>query len=475
MITYILGWVATIESFFLLLPVLVSVVYGEKQGIWYLLVAILSLTVGLLRIRKKPLNTKYYAKEGFVIVGFSWIILSIIGALPLTLSGDIPNYINSLFETVSGFTTTGASILMNVEVLSRCGLFWRSFTHFVGGMGVIVFLLIILPIFGGRNMSLMKAESPGPSVEKLVPHIRDTARYLYIIYISLTVTQMILLICFGMSIFDSITTAFATAGTGGFAIKNSGMASYSPAIQNIIFIFMILFGINFSFYFLIIKGNIKKAFKIEEVRWYLGIVFTSIIIITFNLRHMIPSIKTALQQACFQVASIITTTGFSTTDFNMWPSLSKTILVVLMFIGACASSTGGGLKVSRIIIMIKSSFNEIKKIINPRSINVVRIDNKPISQEIIKHTAIYFIIYIFIFAFSVLIISFEGHDLITNFTSVSATINNIGPGLNIVGPAGNYHHFNILSKIVLIFDMLAGRLELYPILVLLIPSLWKNK
>lgn len=473
-IGYILGWVLLFESMFMMLPSLVAAIYKEQEGWAFLCVAIACCLLGLIGVRKKPKNQVFFARESFVIVALCWIVMSIFGALPFVINKDIPHFTDALFETISGFTTTGASILTDVEALSYCSLFWRSFTHWVGGMGVFVFLLAVLPMTGGYNMHLMRAESPGPSVGKLVPKVRDTAKILYIIYFVMTLFEVVLLLLAGMPLFDALTTSFGTAGTGGFGIKNSSIAGYSAAIQVIVTVFMILFGVNFNAYYLLLGKHKKNVFKIEEVRWYFGIIAVSIGLITFNVRHMFGSIAEALRNAAFQVGSIITTTGFATTDFNLWPQMSKTILVVIMFIGACAGSTGGGIKVSRIIILLKTVKQEMSYFIHPRSVHVIKMDDKALDKDTVRGVSTFLSTYIIIFGISVFIIAFDNLDMVTNFTAVTATINNIGPGLEIVGPTGNYSVFSPLAKYVLMFDMLAGRLELYPLLLLFSPSVWKK-
>ncbi len=392
----------------------------------------------------------------------------------LFLSGEIPSLTDALFETVSGFTTTGASILNNVEGLSYCALFWRSFTHWIGGMGVLVFLLAVIPLSGGSHINLMRAESPGPSVGKLVPKIRYTARILYIIYFAMTILEIILLLLGDMPLFDALTTSFGTAGTGGFGIKNDSFMSYSPYLQWVVTIFMILFGVNFNAYYLLLFGKIKHALSMEEVRTYFIIIFAAAGVIFFNILETCSGIFDALTQSMFQVGSIITTTGFSSVDFNLWPQASKSILVLLMFIGACAGSTGGGIKVSRFILLVKTIAKELNSYIHPKSIKKIKMEGKPVEHEVVRSTNVYFITFMILFSASVLAISFEGKDLITNFTAVAATINNIGPGLELAGPTQNFGHFSLFSKYVLIFDMLAGRLELFPLLILFHPEAWKD-
>lgn len=473
-IRYILGYVLKIEAIFFLLPCLVSVIYQEKAGFYYLLMALICGILGLLLTWKKPLNFVFYLKEGSIATALSWIVMSLFGALPFWLSREIPSFTDALFETISGFTTTGASILSDVESLSYCNIFWRCFTHWIGGMGVLVFLLAIIPLSGGSQINLMRAESPGPSVGKLVPKLKTTARILYIIYLGLTIIEMFLLLAGGMTIFDSITTSFATAGTGGFGIKNDSMAGYSPYLQWIVAIFMILFGVNFNAYYLIIFRKWRKALSMEEVHTYFLIIIISITIIFFSIIDTTGSALDALRHASFQVASLVTSTGFSTVDFNLWSPTAKTILILLMFIGACAGSTGGGIKVSRIMILFKTIKKELNSYIHPKSIRKIKIDGKPVEHDVLRATNVYFITFMIIFSASIFAISFEDKDLVTNFTAVLATINNMGPGLELVGPAQNFGGFSIFSKYILMFDMLAGRLELFPLLILFHPAIWKE-
>ncbi|MDD2957589.1 MAG: TrkH family potassium uptake protein [Lachnospiraceae bacterium] len=474
-IGYILGWVLTLESMFMVLPCIVAVIYRESAGFAFLIVAAACFVAGMLIVRKRPRNQVYFAREGFVTVALCWIVMSIFGALPFVINGDIPSFTDALFETISGFTTTGASILSDVEALSYCSLFWRSFTHWIGGMGVLVFLLAVLPLAGGYNMHLMRAESPGPSVGKLVPKVRETAKILYLIYVGMTVVEIVLLLFAGMPLFDALTTSFGTAGTGGFGIKNSSMGGYSNLIQSIVTVFMILFGVNFNaYYILLLSKNKKSAFRMEEVRWYLGIIGVCILIITFNIKDSFSSLYAAFHHAAFQVGSVITTTGYSTTDFDLWPQLSKTILVLIMFIGACAGSTGGGIKVSRIIILLKTVKQEMSYFIHPRSVKTIRMDGKAMDKDTVRSVSAFLVTYVIIFGFSMLILAFDNLDMVTNFTAITATFNNIGPGLGMVGPTGNFGVFTPVAKYVLMFDMLAGRLELYPLLLLFAPSVWKK-
>lgn len=473
MIRNILGWLLIFECGFMLVPTVTALVYREAQ-IWYFLATMLLCGgLGGLCVLKKPKNSTLYAREGFVIVSLSWIFLSLFGALPFFLSGCIPNYVDALFETVSGFTTTGASILSEVESLPRCMLMWRSFTHWVGGMGVLVFIMAFVPLSGGQNMHIMKAESPGPSVSKLVPRVKTTALILYSIYLALTLTQFILLLCGSMSPFEALATAFGTAGTGGFGVLNDSMASYSPYIQIVVTVFMLLFSVNFTCYYLFLLGRFKEAFN-AEFRRFIYIVGIVILVITLNVRGTFETLGEAVRHVSFTVASLISTSGFATVDFNLWPELSRTLLVLIMFIGACAGSTGGGLKISRLMILLHGAANELGNLIHPHRVKRITIDKHPVEPEIVRATNVYMIWYILIFTVSVIFISFDDHDLITNFTAVTATINNIGPGLNLVGPTGNFGFFSIPSKLVLIFDMLAGRLELFPMLALFAPSTWKK-
>lgn len=474
MIAYVIGWILNCEGFLMLLPCLTAVIYQETAGFSFAAAMALCFLFDVPLTVRKPKNMVFYTKEGFVSVSLSWIVLSVMGSLPFLFSGSITNPVDALFETVSGFTTTGASILSDVEALPRCILFWRSFTHWIGGMGVLVFILSLLPLTGGYHMNLMKAESPGPSVEKLVPKIQSTAKILYSIYVAMTILEVLLLLAGNMPLFDALTTTFGTAGTGGFGIKNDSMASYSPYLQNVVTVFMILFGINFNFYFLLLMRKPKKAMKNEEVRCYLAIIAITISIITFNIRGLYPSIMEAFQQAAFQVGSIITTTGFATTDFNTWPQVSRTILVMLMFVGACAGSTGGGIKVSRFVILLKTVNKELHLFLHPKGVRKISMDGKVVEHEVVRSINVFMTAYVLVFAFSILLVGFDNHDLITNFTAVAATLNNIGPGLELVGPSQNFGLFSDPAKCVLIFDMLAGRLELFPLLLLFVKDTWKR-
>ena len=473
-IAYILGWILKIEAMFMLLPIATALAYGESQGWAFVIAQWLTLAVGMFLTMRKPKKMVFYAREGFVTTALSWIVMSTFGALPFMFTGEIPSFVDALFETVSGFTTTGSSILTDVEALSHCSLLWRSFTHWIGGMGVLVFLLAVLPLVGGSNMQLMKAESPGPSVGKLVPKVRFTARILYLLYIVLTVLQFVLMLLGGMPVFDALCTAFGTAGTGGFGIKNDSIASYSPYLQWVITVFMILFGVNFNVYFLLYMRKVKDALRCEEMRWYLGIIAVATMLICVNAYDLALTLEHNIRNAAFQVATIITTTGFATVDFDLWPQFSKVIVVMLMFCGACAGSTGGGLKVSRFVIGAKGIAAYTGSFLHPRSVRKVRFEQKDVDKETVHAILVYFITVVFIFYASVLFVSLDNQDLVTTFTAVAATFNNIGPGLQAVGPTCNFSGFSDLSKCVMIFDMLAGRLEIFPMLLLLYPPLWKE-
>ena len=475
MTAYVLGKMLGVEALVLCIPAAVSLIYGETSdmaafGITSAVLCVFFLLFG----RKKPENGRIYGKDGLVIVAAAWILWSVFGALPFYLSREIPSYVDALFETVSGFTTTGASILSDVESLSHCILLWRSFTHWIGGMGVLVFILCLLPLTGGYHMNLMKAESPGPSVSKLVPKVQSTAKILYTIYILMTVVEMVFLLLGGMPLFDTLCLSFGTAGTGGFGIKNDSIASYSTYNQIVITVFMILFGVNFNAYYLLLSKKVMQAAKNEEVRYYLGIIGLAIVAIAVNTRGMFTSFGRAFQQAAFQVGSIITTTGYATTDFNVWPVFSKTILVILMFVGACAGSTGGGIKVSRLLILCKSARKELQLYLHPNAVKKIKMDEKAIPHEVVRATNMFLFVYIMIFVTSLLVISLDNLDMISNFTAITATLNNIGPGLGAVGPTGNFGCYSYISKLVMIFDMLAGRLEVFPLLLLFKRDTWRK-
>ena len=475
MIVYIIGWILAVEAALMVPSGVVAIIYGETVGWVFAATIALCLALGLPLIRRTPKNRVFYLKEGSVTVAASWIIMSIMGAVPFVLSGAIPHPVDALFETVSGFTTTGSSILASVEELPYCILFWRSFTHWIGGMGVLVFLLCLLPLTGsGYSMNLMRAESPGPAVSKLVPKVRETAKMLYGLYIFLTLLQLGLLLLGRMPLFDALCITFGSAGTGGFAIKNDSMGSYTIYQQAVTTIFMILFGVNFNVYFLFYMRKPKEAFRCEEARWYLAIIAASTLIITFFIRDSFENLALAFHHAAFQVGTIITTTGFATVDFNLWPAVPRTILVTLMLIGACAGSTGGGIKVSRIVILFKSVLLEMRRNLHPNVIQKVKFEGHVMERTTLRSVMIFFAAYAFIFAVSTLLIAVDNYDLTTNFTAVAATLNNIGPGLELVGPTQNFGHFSTFSKLVLTFDMLAGRLEIFPLLLLFHRDTWRR-
>ena len=473
-IKYIVGWTLILEAALMVPSAIVALIYGEA-AVWDFVETIgLCFLAGMALKLKKPGSQVFFTREGFVSVALSWVALSVMGGLPFVFSGAIKNPVDALFETVSGFTTTGASILSSVEDLPRSILFWRSFTHWIGGMGVLVFLLTLIPMSGGFHMNIMKAEISGPSVSRLVPKVRSTAKILYGIYIGMTVLEIILLLIGRMPLFDALTLSFGTAGTGGFGIRNDSIAGYSVYHQVIITIFMILFGVNFNAYFFILMGKARQAFQIEEVKGYLAIILVSALVITANIWQLYGSVAVAFQQAAFQVASIITTTGYATANFDLWPQVSRTILVMLMFVGACAGSTGGGIKVSRFLILIKTVRKELLQYLHPKSVKRIKMDGKAIEHEVVRSTNVFMVTYVLIFAFSILFLAFDNLDLVTNFTAVAATLNNIGPGLELVGPSANFAVFSDGAKLILIFDMLAGRLELFPLLLLFVRDTWKK-
>ena len=476
MVLHVVGLVLLVEAGLLLLPAVIALCYMEKSGLWFLLCAGISALFGLGFKLLKPKFTGFYARDGFAATALSWLAMSAMGALPFFLSGQIPNYLDALFETVSGFTTTGASILPDVEALDHCMLFWRSFTHWVGGMGVLVFMLAVLPLTGGQNLHLMRAESPGPSVGKLVPRLRDSAIWLYGIYFGLSLLCFLMLWIGGMPVFDAACLTFGTAGTGGFGVLGSSFADYNLYCKIVDTVFMLLFGFNFNFFYLIIIKKLKDAFKMEEIRWYLAIYFFAVITILLSLLRAGMLFTDAQPiDAFFSVASIMTTTGFATVDFNVWPTYCRMLLVLIMFTGACAGSTGGGIKISRWIIYLKSLGRELNRLTHPRAVKSIRLEGKTIDDNVLHNTFVYLGVFICIYVASILIVATDGFDITTTFTSVAATINNIGPGLNQVGPVGNFGGFSYLSKIVLIFDMLAGRLEIYPLLIFFLPSSWKKQ
>ena len=483
MIAYMQGILMVCEAGLLLLPLITAFIYGESGTIpAFLFTMALLCIIGLILIKLKPQDKTIYARDGLVIVALGWILLSLFGSLPYYISGEIPSFIDALFESVSGLTTTGSSILSDIEGLSKSLLFWRNLTNWIGGMGVLVFVMAVLPLTGGGgDLHLMKAEAPGPSVGKLVPKSNRTARILYLIYFALTVLCAVFLLIGGMPLFDSITTAFGTAGTGGFSIYNAGIAQCTPFCQTVIAIFMALFGINFNIYFLILIKRVKDALKSEELWTYIGIIIVSVAVITANISNQFASIGEAFHHASFQVSSLMTSTGFSTIDFNQWPELSRTILLMIMCIGACAGSTGGGFKVSRVILLVKYAAKEIRSISHPRSIRVLKFEGSRVKDETIRGTMAYFIVYVAILCLSIVLVSFDKTDMTTNITSVISTLNNMGPnlgprlvegataGYGAGGPFSNFGTFSNLSKIVFILDMLFGRLEFFPLIVLLTP------
>ena len=475
-----LGQIIAIEAVFMLPALIISGVLRETGALWGFLytIAIMLLLGGVLLLLCRKAGRLFGVREGLVCVGISWIALSLLGCLPFWFSREIPSFIDAFFESVSGFTTTGSSILSNVEGLSKGLLYWRSFSHWLGGMGVLVFLLAISPGSGsdkGFTMHLLRAESPGPDVGKLVPKMRQTAMILYLIYIALTIIDMVFLLLGGMSIFDAVCTAFGTAGTGGFGIKNDSMASYSPYIQNVCTVFMFLFGINFSCYYLLLLGHIRSVFKDSELRLYIGVALLTCLLIILDIRDLYGSLGETVRHAAFQVSSVMTTTGFATTDFDMWPSLSKGLLLMLMVVGACAGSTGGGIKCARVLLLFKSLRRNIRQVMNPRKVQVVRNNGKVVDERILANTNAYLAAYVVIIVISFLLISKDGFSTGTNISAVLACFNNIGPGLEAVGPTCNFSAYSNFSKLVLIMDMLAGRLEIFPILALFSRSTWLRR
>ena len=476
----ITSYTAFIMALFMLVPAGIALYDGEmRNALIYLGVIGLETVFGLIMFfAGRNYKPTLYAQEGIAATSISWIIMSVFGALPFVFTGEIPRYIDALFEIVSGFTTTGASILSDVEILSRCNLFWRSFSHWMGGMGVLVFMLAVIPQakkVRGSGIYLMKAESPGPSVGKFTPHLQQTAKILYVLYIVLTILCVVFLLMGGMSLFDSLCISFGTAGTGGFGILNTSIGSYSPYIQGVVTVFMILFGVNFNVYFFVLLGQFKSVFKNEEVKTYFIILAASMVMITANIYNLYGSVREALHHAAFQVASIMTTTGYSTVDFEQWPAFSKAILLLLMFVGACAGSTSGGLKVSRVLMLGKNIFRTISNVLHPKRVHLVKMDGHKVSESIANGVDAYLAVYCVIVLFSFVIISLDGYSIGTNFSAVVACFNNIGPGFELVGATGNYGHYSDLSKVVLIFDMLLGRLEIFPLLALLSPDLWSRK
>ena len=471
-----IGKILIVEAVLLVFPAIGAIIYGEDTLVSFALTIAALAVTGLLCTRKKPKKSTVYAKEGYVIVALTWILMSLFGALPFYISGYIPNFTDAFFETVSGFTTAGSTILREVESMPKSLLFWRSFTHWIGGMGVLVFVIAIMPKTEDSSMHVMRAEVPGPTVGKLVSKLRASARILYGIYCVLTLAEMGFLAIGGMPLFDSIVNSLATAGTGGFGVLNNSIEGYNSIYaEMVIAVFMFIFGINFNLYYLFLIGHGKQAIKSEELRWYFGIVAGSVLIIAISLISTKHDVATSFRYSFFQVASIISTTGFTTTNFDTWPVIAKAVLVFLTFVGACAGSTCGGFKISRIIILVKSGLRDIKKAINPRSIETVKIDKKTVGENVVKSVSVLFAMYVLIIFASIVIVAIDGRDIVTTSTAVLTCINNVGPGLGAVGPYGNFADFSVLSKLVLSFDMLAGRLELIPMLMLFSPYAWARK
>ena len=476
MTAYVLGKMLGVEALVLCIPAAVSLIYGETSdmaafGITSAVLCVFFLLFG----RKKPENGRIYGKDGLVIVAAAWILWSVFGALPFYLSREIPSYVDALFETVSGFTTTGSTILTDIEALSYGMNFWRCLTHWIGGMGVLVFVMVVTSLDDKSSMHLMRAEVPGPEADKLVPKARETAKLLYAMYLALTVAEIIFLLAGGMNLYDSIIHSFSTAGTGGFANHNSSVAYYDSAyIDGVITVFMILFGINFNMYFLLLIKDVKSVWKNEEVRAYLGIIVAATLVITCNVLSIYKEPLKAFRYSIFQVASIITTTGFATADFNLWPELSKCILLLIMVIGACAGSTGGGVKVSRFLILWKSILKQVKGMLHPKSVNVVKVNGKKISNETLQGVYAYFSAYVFVFGISVLLVALDNFDFATTISGVLTTLSNVGPGISRVGPIETFQSFSVLSKIVFSMDMLIGRLEIFPFLMICSPSFWRK-
>ncbi len=475
MIGFVIGRILWTEAALLALPAVTALLYRESP-MHFLITAAALVAAGAALGWKKPQRTALYARDGFAVVALAWILLSAFGAMPFVLCGDIPHFVDAFFETVSGFTTTGASILQDVEAMSRGCLMWRSFTHWVGGMGVLVFVMAILPMTDGHGMHLMRAEVPGPTSGKLVSRMGDTAKILYAIYLVMTVVEIVLLLAGGMDLFDACIHAFGSAGTGGFSSRALSVGAYdSVYFEVVIGIFMLLFGVNFNLYYFLLIRRFRDVFRSEELRMYLAVVAVAVIAITINITQLYGSVATSLRHAFFQVSSIITTTGYATVDFNLWPTFSKAVLLALMFIGSCAGSTGGGIKVSRILIMLKSTKANFRKMLHPNAVAAVRLEGKPLSESVVNGAYQYFAVYMMVYLASFLLLALDGFDIITTITALTACINNIGPGLELVGPMGNFSAFSPWAKLLLAFDMLAGRLELYPMLLLFAPSIWKRR
>ena len=476
MIGYIIGKMMGVEALVLLLPALISLIYREDDYVFFLMISAVLAVIYFLLARKKPEESTIYGKEGLVIVAVAWVLWSIFGAIPFTISGNIPNYVDAFFETVSGFTTTGSTILTEIQSLPKGILFWRSLTHWIGGMGVLVFVMMLTSLDDKGAMHLMRAEVPGPEADKLVPKARSTAKILYAMYFALTAVEVVFLLFGGMNLYDSVMHAFSTAGTGGFSNRNASVGYYDSAyIDGVITVFMILFGINFNLYYLMLLKHFKEAFKNEELKTYLGIIAGAVAIITINISSMYGSVLKAFRYAAFQVASVITTTGFCTADYNLWPELSKSVLLAIMVVGACAGSTGGGIKVSRLVILLKSVTQEIKRLHHPKAVTIVRVNGRKIGAETRQGVYVYFICYIFIIIGSTLLVSLDNFDFATTISAVLTTINNVGPGIALVGPVENFAKFSVFSKLIFCLDMLFGRLEIFPILLVLSPSFWRKR
>ena len=475
MIRYTLGWLLLFEAAFFLLPLVTGIVFRERESLSFLWALLITGGVGGAAVIKKPKTATLYSRDGFVIVGLSWVALSIFGMLPFIFSGCTASVTDAFFETASGFTTTGATVFTDVELLPRCILIWRSFTHWIGGMGVLVFIMAFLPLGGGRNINIMKAESPGPSVSKLVPKVRTTALILYILYFAMTLILFLLLLFGKNGFFTSINIAFSTAGTGGFGIKNDSLASFNTYSQIVVTVFMFLFSINFASYYLALRARLKEALN-TEVKVFILIVASAILIITLDNLHngIFTSLGESLKHAAFNVCSVISTTGFSSVNFNEWTNLSKTVLILIMFIGACAGSTGGGIKVSRIIILAKGMLRELKMTVHPRQVKKISIDGRTLDHEVTRSVNSYIACFVSVFTVMVVALSLEETDLVTNFTAVLCTLNNVGVGLEGVGPSGSFAGFSPFSKLTLTLGMIAGRLELFPVLILFSPSTYKK-
>lgn len=475
MIIYMLGWLLNTVATMMLVPFAVAIYYHEDSGRYFLACAMVLFATGLFLVAKKPEKKSFFAKEGYVVTALSWLLLSVCGCIPFYWSGEIPSFTNALFECISGFTTTGASILSSVEDMSRCMNFWRCFIQLIGGMGVLVFMLALIPLTGGQDLHLLRAESPGPSVGKLAPKVQKTAHYLYAIYFALTALEILSLCIAGMPFYDAVCTSFTTTSTGGFGVRNASLGAYAPNIQYVVAVFLFLAGFNYNFFFLIIIRRFKDAFSMQEIKLYILIFVLAVVTIMINLLQTGFGLEEGFRHAFFQVGSIITTAGFASVDFDLWPSLSKTVLVLLMFIGGCAGSTCGGIKVSRVLIYLKTIKKEMHQLCHPRNVKVIQVDDKSLAHTVLRSANVFFVIYIFLFAVSLLLVSVDGFDFETNFTAVASALGNIGPGLAQVGPTKNFDLYSGFSKYVLMFDMLAGRLEILPLLVLFNPMTWSKR